>query len=58
MNIFRRFRDAVRRKGPPKTDKQQLVSPSRKCSITPVGFGQGFIIKEQCDIIGATSMLF
>jgi hypothetical protein len=27
---------------------QQLVSPSRQCSTTPVGFGQGFLNKEQC----------
>jgi len=28
-----------------------LVSPSRQCSSTPVGFGQGFLTKEkeQCD---------
>jgi len=30
-------------------ENQQLVSPSRKCSSTPVGFGQGFPSKEQCD---------
>ena len=26
-----------------------MVSPSRQCSSTPVGFGQGFLSKEQCD---------
>ena len=26
-----------------------LVSPSLQCSSTPVGFGQGFLNKEQCD---------
>jgi len=30
-----------------------VVSPSQ-CSSTPVGFGQGFLIKEQCDDIGAS----
>jgi len=30
-------------------NNQQLVPPSRKCSTTPVGFGQGFLNKEQCD---------
>ena len=27
----------------PKMENQQLVSPSRKCSSTPVGFGQDFL---------------
>jgi len=36
-------------------ENQQVVSPSRQCSSTPVGFGQGFLIKEQCDNIGASS---
>jgi hypothetical protein len=28
-------------------DNQQLISPSRQCSRTPVGFGKGFVSKEQ-----------
>ena len=30
-------------------ENQQLVSPSRQCSSSPVGFGQGFLSNEQCD---------
>ena len=37
-----------------KVENQQLVSPSQQCSNTPVCFGQGFLIKEQCDNIGAS----
>jgi len=33
-------------------ENQQLVSSSRQCSITPVGFGQGFLSKEQYDKTG------
>jgi len=33
---------------PPKYE-EQTVSPSQQCSSTPVGFGQGFLSKEQCD---------
>jgi len=32
-----------------KMGNQQLVSPSRQCSNTSVGFGQGFLGKEQSD---------
>jgi len=35
-------------------ENQQVVSPSRQCSSTPVGFGQGFLIKEQYDDVGAS----
>jgi hypothetical protein len=35
-------------------ENQQLVSPSRQCSNTPVGFGHGFLSKEQRDNTGAT----
>jgi len=42
---------------PRKMEHQQLVSPSRQCSRTPVGFGQGFLIKEQCDNTGAFPIL-
>jgi hypothetical protein len=31
-----------------------VVSPSRQCSSTPVGFGQGFLIKGECDDIGTS----
>jgi len=30
-------------------EKQELVSPSRQCSSTPVGSGQEFLSKGQCD---------
>jgi len=30
-------------------ENQHLISPSRQYSSTPVGFGQGFLNKEQCD---------
>jgi hypothetical protein len=33
-------------------ENQQVSSSSRQCSITPVGFGQGFLSKEQCDNTG------
>jgi hypothetical protein len=35
---------------------QQLVSPSRQCSSKAVGFGQGFLSKEQYNT-GALSWL-
>jgi hypothetical protein len=47
--ILRRFMDTFRRKRPEKMENQQLVSPSRQCSSTPVGFGYGVLSKEQCD---------
>jgi hypothetical protein len=31
----------------PKMENQLLVSPSRQCSNTPVGFGRGFLIEDQ-----------
>jgi hypothetical protein len=37
---------------------QLLASPSRQCSSTPVGFGQGFLGKEQRDNTGAFSHNF
>jgi hypothetical protein len=40
-----------------KNGEQQLVSPSRQCSNTPVGFGRGFINKEQRDNTGASPIL-
>jgi len=41
----------------PKNGEEQLVSPSRQCSSTPVGFGQGFLSKEQCENTGASPVL-
>jgi hypothetical protein len=35
-------------------ENQQLDSPSRQCSSTPVGFGQGFLSKEQRDNTAAS----
>ena len=35
-------------------ENQQLASPLQQCSSTPVGFGQGFLNKEQYDNIGAS----
>jgi len=32
-----------------KMEDQQFVSPSWRCSSTPVCFGQEFLSKEQCD---------
>jgi hypothetical protein len=34
-------------------ENQRLVPPLQQCSNTPVGFGKGFLNKEQCDISGA-----
>jgi len=33
----------------PKNGEIELFSPSRQCSSTPAGFGQGFPSKKQCD---------
>ena len=58
VDILRRLRDMVRRKRPPQTKNQQLVSPTRQCSNTPVGFGQGFFFsKEECDKSGESPIL-
>ena len=37
----------------PKMENQQLVSPSRQCSSTPAGFGQGL----RCDNTGTSPIL-
>jgi hypothetical protein len=55
IDILCRLRDAVRK--PRKMENQQLVSSSKQCFSTPVGFGQGFLSKEQCDNIGASPIL-
>jgi hypothetical protein len=52
IDILCRLRGVVRRKCP-KMENRQLGSPSWQCSSTLVGFGQGFLTKEQCDITGA-----
>jgi hypothetical protein len=36
-----------------KIENQQLVSSSRKCSSTPVGFGQGFLCSDIIDLAPA-----
>ena len=38
-------------------ENKQLVSPSRQCSSTPVGFGHGLISEEQCGNPGASADL-
>jgi hypothetical protein len=45
IDILRRLRDAVK-ETPRKMEKKQLVSPSLKCSSTPVNFGGGFLKKN------------
>jgi len=52
-DILSRLRDAVRRKYPA-MEKRQLISPSRQCFSTPIGFGQGFLNQGQCDNTGAS----
>jgi hypothetical protein len=47
IDILRHLRDAARRKRSKKMKGQQLVSPSRHSSSTPVGFGQEFLRKGQ-----------
>jgi len=54
FGIIRHLTDAVRRNRPKKMEHQHLVTPSRQCFSTPVGFGQGFLSKEQCDKTGAS----
>ena len=45
-DILRRLRGVVRTKRTEKMESQALVSPSRQCSSTPVGFGKDFLIKK------------
>jgi hypothetical protein len=35
-------------------ENQVLVSPLRQCTITSVGFGQGFLSKQQYDNTNST----
>ena len=56
-DILRRLMVAVRKETPRKIENQQLVSPSRQCSCTPVGFGYGFLSKEQYDNTRAYTIL-
>jgi hypothetical protein len=44
--ILRRLRNAVGMKRTEKMENQGLVSPSRQCSSTPVGFGKEFIVNN------------
>jgi hypothetical protein len=46
IGILLRLRDAVRTKHSEKIETQQFVSLSRQCSSTQVGFGQGFLSKN------------
>jgi len=57
IDIFRRLRDAVRKKRPRKMVNRQLISLSRQCSSTPVGFGQRFLSKEPYENTGASHIL-
>jgi len=41
----------------PKNEEKHLVSPSRQCSSTPVGFDQGLINKEQYEHTVASPVL-
>jgi len=45
-DIIRRLRDVARTKRNEKIYNQALVSPSRQCSSTPVGFGSDFIVNK------------
>jgi hypothetical protein len=40
-----------------KIEKRHFVPPSKQCSSTPVGFGQGFLNKEQSDNTAASPIL-
>ena len=57
IDVRRPFKDAAWRKRPEKMDSKQLVSTSRQCSSTTVGFGRGFLDKEQCDNTRASPAL-
>jgi len=38
-------------------ENKQMLSPSRQCCRTPVGFGLGFLSEEHCDNSGASPTL-
>jgi len=38
-------------------ENKYMLSFPWQCSSTPVGFGQGFLTKEQCDNTGASPLL-
>jgi len=57
IDIPGRYKDAVRRKRPEKMESKQLVSSSQQCSSKTVGFGRGFLDKEQCDNTTASAAL-
>ena len=49
IDILRRFKDAVKRKRPEKNGEQTVGFYFTTCSSAAVGFGRGFLDKEQCD---------
>ena len=53
IDILRLLREAVRKK----RKKKKLISPSRQCSSTPVGFGQEVLSTEQLDNTGNSPIL-
>jgi hypothetical protein len=56
IDILPHLMDTIRRKYP-KMEYQQLVSTSRQCSSTPVGFDQGFINQGKYENTGAYPIL-
>jgi len=56
IDMVCRLRDVVKENAT-NSGEQQLVSPSRQCSNTPIGFGQGFMNKEQRDNTGGSPIL-
>ena len=54
IDIPRRLKDTAGRKRHAKWRTSSWFPPSRQCSSTPVGFGHGFRIKEQCDNTAAS----
>ena len=58
IDILRRLMRCAQKEKLRKLENQKLVSHSRQCSSTQVGFGQGFLSKEQCDNTGASPILF
>jgi len=48
---------SVQKETPREMENQQLGSPSRQCSCTPVRFGQRLLSQKQCDNTRASSIL-
>jgi len=57
IDFLRHLREAVKRKRPEKTLKQQLISPSPQFSSKRVAFIQGFLSREKCDNTTASAIL-